>query len=253
MKVTFHEFSVDDLPAADLCSDIVTSALSPTKPLSWLACINPHSYITARYDNEFYEALLASTWLVSDGVGVNLFSRLGGKSVKHRVTGWDVFMGVNKLLEQCPGASVFFLGSTEATLEGISSFMGTHFPRLKVSGTYSPPFKEEFDDNDIEAMLSVINSTQPTFLWVGLTAPKQEKWFFANQGRLNVGAGAAVGAVFDFCAGTTPRAPLWMRSLGLEWVHRSLSSPQRLGVRNLKSNPMFVLIMLYRFVRGNKS
>jgi len=85
-----------------------------------------------------------------------------------RVTGTDVFIGLNTTLEREGGASCFFLGSTEATLEKIVQRMRIDFPHVRVAGTYSPPFKTEFDDNDNNQMIEAINAVKPDVLWVGI-------------------------------------------------------------------------------------
>ena len=103
------------------------------------------------------------------------------------------------------------------------------FPNIEVVGDFSPPFKSAFDSQDTLKMVSAINSVSPDVLWVGLTAPKQEKWLYENIESLDVKFAGAVGAVFDFCAGNVQRAPNWMQASGLEWFHRSISSPKSLG------------------------
>jgi N-acetylglucosaminyldiphosphoundecaprenol N-acetyl-beta-D-mannosaminyltransferase len=101
-------------------------------------------------------------------------------------------------------------------------------------------------------MLNVINAFQPNILFVGMTAPKQEKWAYQHKDLLDVNIIASIGAVFDFYAGTVKRAPKWMQNIGLEWLHRSLSSPSRLGKRNMMSNPEFIWDVFKSKIKGNK-
>ncbi len=97
-------------------------------------------------------------------------------------------------------------------------------------------------------MIATINEAEPDVLWVGMTAPKQEKWVHANVDSLNARVIGSVGAVFDFFAGTAPRAPQWMCSLGLEWLHRLAREPRRMWRRIFVSTPVFVRKVLAQHV-----
>lgn len=206
----------------------------------YFACLNPHSIETARRDETFAAALHDADLSVPDGVGILIASRILGGKITQRVTGSDIFLGLHKLLNERGGFSVFFLGSTPETLAGIVERMNRHYPNIRVVGTYSPPFRAEFSDEDNAAMLDVINSARPDVLWVGMTAPKQEKWVWQHRAQLDVRLIGAVGAVFDFFIGRVKRAhPLFQR-MGLEWLPRLLQEPRRLWRRNFVSNPSFM-------------
>jgi N-acetylglucosaminyldiphosphoundecaprenol N-acetyl-beta-D-mannosaminyltransferase len=104
------------------------------------------------------------------------------------------------------------------------------FPGLVVAGHRSPPFRalsQEEDAADIQA----INETRPDFVWVGLGAPKQDKWMAQHVGKIHAAALLGVGAAFDFVSETKPRAPLWMQHSGLEWLFRLMTEPRRLAPR----------------------
>ena len=117
------------------------------------------------------------------------------------------------------------------------------YPSIEV-GTYSPPYKPVFSEEDNRLILSAINSFDPDLLWIGMTAPKQEKWLHDNWSRLNIHCHAgAIGAVFDFFAGTVQRAPLKWQKAGLEWLYRFIKEPRRMWRRNLISNPLFVWLV----------
>ena len=114
------------------------------------------------------------------------------------------------------------------------------FPPIAVSGTYSPPFKDVFTADDTAVMIEAINRSEADVLWVGMTAPKQEKWIWRNRDKLNVRLAGAVGAVFDFYAGTKKRSSEFWQQRGLEWLPRLLKEPRRLWEMNLKSTPIFL-------------
>jgi N-acetylglucosaminyldiphosphoundecaprenol N-acetyl-beta-D-mannosaminyltransferase len=142
------------------------------------------------------------------------------------------------------GMSVFFLGATEETLDLIGAHMAMDYPNVKVAGMYSPPFKARYSSAENEEMINAINTVAPDVLWVGMTAPKQEKWIYANRTRLCVKFAGAIGAVFDFYAGRVQRShPLFQR-LGLEWLPRLIQQPRRLWRRTFVSAPVFVLHVL---------
>lgn len=206
----------------------------------WLATINPHSFVVAKHNGEFSEALHSADWLVPDGTGIVIASRWRKGAITERVTGSDVFLGVHDCLNQLTECSVFFLGSTQKTLDDIKIRMHRDYPNIRVAGSYSPPFKEIFTDEDNAHIISAINNSKPDVLWVGMTAPKQEVWLHRHKDQLDVKFAAAIGAVFDFYAGRIRRAHPLMQRIGLEWLSRFLREPQRLWRRMFVSAPVFL-------------
>lgn len=248
MKEDILGFQVDAL-SPDICVNDVFESLIGNKNKGWLACLNPHSYAVALDDADFTNALKAADWLVPDGVGVVFASRLLGGCVKVRVTGSDVFQGVHARMNTCAGMSVFFLGASEETLSAIRERMAQDFPNVDVVGTYSPPFKPVYSDAELNDMVQTINQAKPDVLWVGMTAPKQEKWIFNNLHRLDVKFAGAVGAVFDFYVGKVKRSHPVFQRLGLEWLPRLVQQPGRLWRRMFVSAPIFVWHIVRQAVR----
>ncbi len=231
----------------------------------WLACFNPHSYVMACNDKVFSNALHAADWLVPDGVGIVIASRIfkdrriSGKrysgedrrarsedrrtlkgQIRARITGSDIFWGLQDRLNMIGGFSVFFLGGTPETLEKIQQKIAVDFPGIHVAGTYSPPFKPEYSSVEMDEMIDKINASGAHILWVGMTAPKQEKWINQNKAKLNVHFAAAVGAVFDFYTGNIERSSPIFQKLGLEWLPRLIKEPRRLWRRMGVSAPIFL-------------
>ena len=206
----------------------------------WLACLNPHSYALALDDAQFSRALQAADWLIPDGAGIVLASRVLGGEIRHRVTGSDIFFGVLSELNRVGDASVFFLGSTEETLAEIGKRMARDYPNVIVSGRYSPPFKATYSQDELDEMVEAINTAAPDVLWVGMTAPKQEKWIAEMIGQLDVRFVAAIGAVFDFYAERVRRSHPIFQRLGLEWLPRLVQEPRRLWRRMFVSAPIFL-------------
>lgn len=210
----------------------------------YFACLNPHSIETARRDEVFAAALHDADLSVPDGVGILIASRILGGSITQRVTGSDIFWGLHKLLNERGGFSVFFLGSTPETLARIVERMSRDYPGIRVAGVYSPPFRAEFSAEENAAMVEAINRARPDVLWVGMTAPKQEKWVRQHRDQLDVRFIGAVGAVFDFFIGRVKRSPPMFQRMGLEWLPRLLQEPRRLWRRNFVSNPSFIIRVL---------
>ena len=209
--------------------------------------LNPHSYILARNDELFCDALKASDLLIPDGVGIKYAARLlAGKRIE-KIAGADLHEIITRSLNTRAG-SCFYLGSTEETLQRIKEKMARDNPETRVE-TYSPPFRETFREGENNEMIMAVNSFSPDVLFVGMTAPKQEKWVHKNRDKLNVPLICSIGAVFDFYAGTVQRSGKFWISMGLEWLPRLFCEPRRLWRRNFVSTPLF---LWYLFVEKAK-
>lgn len=248
--------------------------------------INAHSYNTARKDELFAEALTNGDVLIPDGVSIVKACRwIKAKSLpKERIAGWDLFSFEMENLErkQCgmlnvecgannssldnsqsaladnpkfkiqnsefrsPQRTVMFMGSSQKVLDLIVKRAAKVYPHLKVV-TYSPPYKPEFSEEDNKAIIDAINAADPDLLWIGMTAPKQEKWTYSHWDELNIHCHVGtIGAVFDFFAGTVERAPMWWQRHGLEWLYRLLKEPKRMWRRYIIGNALFLFNVIFR-------
>jgi len=201
-------------------------------------CANPHSLVVAQKDKPFMDALNNASATVADGTGVTMVSRFLNINTGPRITGHDFFEMVMELLDNNKGR-VFFYGSSETVLEKIKEQLELQYPNIVLAGTLSPPFRAWSEDENQE-MIDIINQSKPDVLWVGMTAPKQEKWIEENRGKLETSTIGAIGAVFDFFAGTYPRAPEWATRFGIEWLFRLIKEPKRMWKRNFVSTPLFL-------------
>ncbi len=201
--------------------------------------INAHSYNTALKDIFFAKSLFNSGALIPDGASIVLAFKLLKREKIERIAGWDLFQfEMNRLNKK--GGTCFFLGSSERTLQLIKEKAKTIYPNIDVV-TYSPPYKPVFTDEDNQKMIEAVNKATPDLLWIGMTAPKQEKWAYQHYNELNVnGHIGTIGAVFDFFAGTVERAPLWWQKHGLEWLFRLLTEPKRMWRRYIIGNTLFL-------------
>lgn len=213
--------------------------------------INAFSYDNARKDVLFSEALQKGDVLIPDGISIVKACRfLNAKSQpKERIAGWDLFVYEMEKLNRV-GGKVMFLGSSDAVLNLIRRRVAEKYPKIEVD-TYSPPYKPEFSDEDNEAMISAINHSNPDLLWIGMTAPKQEKWAYTHLDRLDVHCHiGTIGAVFDFFAGTVKRAPERWQRAGLEWLYRLLSEPRRMWRRYFIGNAKFIYYIMVEKIMG---
>lgn len=203
--------------------------------------INAHSYNTAQKDELFAEALKNGDYLIPDGASIVKACRwLKAKSQPiERVAGWDLFeFEMNKLNRK--GGKCFFMGSSLKVLKLIKERAAVDYPNIVVE-SYSPPYKPEFTDEDNRAIVDAINAAKPDLLWIGMTAPKQEKWAYSHWNELDIDCHAGtIGAVFDFFAGTSQRAPRWWQKHSLEWLYRLFAEPRRMWRRYVIGNPLFV-------------
>lgn len=203
-----------------------------------ITTLNAHSFNTVKKDPDFRKALQASDMLLPDGISVVLAARLlQGKKIR-KIAGDDLFRYEMQRVHDT-GGKCFFLGSSKTTLYLIEERAKREFPGVQVY-SYSPPYKPEFTEEENRAMINAVNEVNPDVLFVGMTAPKQEKWAFEHFDRLKAGHICCIGAVFDFYAGTVQRAPGWMITAGMEWFYRLVREPRRMWRRYLIGNTLFV-------------
>src|SRR5262245_55884470 len=183
------------------------SAVNLRRSTFTFACANPHSLVMAQADAQFLSALRSCSAVVADGVGVSVAGRITGVDVGPRITGADFFMGLMSRLHR-RGGRVMFFGSRGEVLSSIVARARREWPNLQVD-VLSPPYGD-WSDEENERMAARIREARPDVLWVGMTAPRQEKWVSRNAPLLDVPVVGSIGAVFDFYAGTVPRAPAWI-------------------------------------------
>lgn len=230
--------------------------------------INAFSYNNARKDPLFEEALMYGDVLIPDGVSiVRACHILNAKSKPwERIAGWDLFVyemsRMNEPLENQQTVPywkkvhpertrpvVMFMGSSERVLGKIREQAAKSYKNIDVV-TYSPPFRPQFTLTDNMNMCKAINDADPDLLWIGMTAPKQEKWAYSNWVRLNINCHCGtVGAVFDFFAGTLERAPLAWQQAGYEWLYRLLKEPKRMWRRYIIGNTEFLYLMFREWAK----
>jgi len=210
--------------------------------------VNANGFNLSRKDPEFYQALLKSDILLPDGTGALIAGRFLSGFIFKKVSGYDLFIYEMEQLNRSEGRC-FFLGSSENVLNLIKLRARSEYQNVEI-GFYSPPYKPIFNNEENKSMVAAINSFSPDVLFVGMTAPKQEKWAFEQFDKINAKHICCIGAVFDFYAGTIKRAPQWMINFGLEWFYRLIKEPKRMWRRYIIGNPQFLWVLLKEKING---
>jgi N-acetylglucosaminyldiphosphoundecaprenol N-acetyl-beta-D-mannosaminyltransferase len=212
--------------------------------------INAHSYNMSCRDASFRQALEQCDVLLPDGASIVYASRLFGGPRLVKIAGADLFLHeMNRL--QHSGGRVMFLGSSPSTLSKIKERAGREYPGVEVH-VFSPPYKPVFTENEEREMVDAVKNVSPDVLFVGMTAPKQEKWAHRLAPGLEAGHICCIGAVFDFYARTVMRAPVWMIRMDVEWLYRLIREPRRLWKRYLLGNTEFLARMAYELCLRRK-
>jgi bacterial polymer biosynthesis proteins, WecB/TagA/CpsF family len=217
------------------------------QPKVLINTLNAFSFNTFLEDEDFHKALLYSDVLLPDGISVVWATRILTGMKIQKIAGADLFDYEMERIN-ATGGKCFFLGSSEETLQKIRKRAAKEYPNIEVY-SYSPPYKAEFSETENDSMIAAINAVEPDVLFVGMTAPKQEKWAYQHFDHLLVGHVCCIGAVFDFYAGTVKRAPGWMIDIGMEWFYRLIKEPRRMWRRYLIGNVKFIRYVMMEKIR----
>lgn len=203
----------------------------------YICVSNVHTTVMVYEDPEYLKIQNGGIMAIPDGGPLSSVGQKRGFKNMKRNTGPSLMEEIFKISTE-KGYRHYFYGSTDETLEKLYAALRDAYSGIQIAGMYSPPFRPMTEDEDT-AIVERINETKPDFVWVGLGAPKQEKWMAAHQGRIE-GLMVGVGAGFDYYAGNIKRAPEWMQNRNLEWAYRLLQDPRRLFGRYWHTNTKFI-------------
>jgi N-acetylglucosaminyldiphosphoundecaprenol N-acetyl-beta-D-mannosaminyltransferase len=197
--------------------------------------VNPDCLNLAYTNSDYLRVLVRSERVLPDGIGIHVGGRMKGTPMLENVNGTDLF----PLL--CASAAAvhipfYLLGARPAVAEATAQAIRARYPGLQVAGTHDGYFAAQ----DTAGVIDQINSSGAKILLVAMGAPRQDLWLAANRGQLAPPMLIGVGGLFDFYSGNMPRAPMWMREIGLEWTWRLLREPGRMWRRYLLGNPLFL-------------
>jgi N-acetylglucosaminyldiphosphoundecaprenol N-acetyl-beta-D-mannosaminyltransferase len=213
----------------------------------YVCACNVHMVMSMRQDQLVSQAVNGADMVTPDGMPMAWMLRALGFPRQQRIPGTDL------MWKYCEVAAatrtpVYFYGNTKETLDLLRVRLAIAFPDLRIAGMEAPPFRELTADEDAQAV-DRINRSGAGMVFVGLGCPKQEVWMSRHRGRINA-VMMGVGAAFNFHAGTVRRAPGWMQSAGLEWLHRLGAEPGRLWKRYLTTNVSFMLCAIGQLLRS---
>jgi N-acetylglucosaminyldiphosphoundecaprenol N-acetyl-beta-D-mannosaminyltransferase len=228
---------------------VVAAARTKTKGL--VVTPNVDHVISMQKDHEMFELYRRAMFRFADGMPLVWFSKcLREGSLPERVTGADLLPEIARIAA-LRGFKLYFLGGLPGVAEKAAFKLKRIHPLLNVAGTYSPPFGFDQDAAESERIVKMINDSGADILFVGVGAPKQEKWAAQYMDQLNVGPILGVGASFDFAAGTIKRAPLWLQRNGMEWSWRLMQEPGRLWKRYILKDSQFVWLMIKELMKSH--
>ncbi len=238
-----------ELPAPEQLNvlDVRISNISMESAIAWcverieagaptqLAFVNPDCLNQAYSNAEYRRVLHRAERVLPDGIGLQLAARMLGKRMAANVNGTDLFPRLCARLAET-GHSIFLLGARDGIAAAAAKEMQRRFPELQVAGSHHGYFGEQ----DESAVIEAINASGADVLLVAMGAPRQECWLARNADALQPVLRMGVGGLFDFYSGRIPRAPLWMREIGMEWVWRLVQEPTRMWRRYVIGNPLFL-------------
>lgn len=216
---------------------------------SYICFANVHMVMEAHRDRNFQQVVNNANLVAPDGKPISLFIKYFNHVNQDRICGMDTFPDILKQAETSD-KSVFFIGNTNEMLETIGKKIKKEFPALRISGSYSPPFRK-LSNEEHATMLDTIKKASPDLVFVSLGCPKQEKWMAENKEVLGT-CMLGVGQAFNTYAGAEKRLPKWMRDLSLEWAYRLYAEPGRLWKRYLFTNSYFLLLTATAMIRRLK-
>ncbi len=202
---------------------------------------NPEIVMLARDNPDMLSAVKDAELVIADGIGVIYGAKILGTPLRDRIPGIDFTTALMEKMNE-EGRSLFLFGAKPGVAEKASENLGIKFPGIKIVGTNDGYFKDD------EPIIEKINTAKPDLMLVCLGAPKQEKWMQANAHRLDVGIMVGAGGSLDVFAGVVERAPEIWQKLGLEWLHRLLKEPRRIG--RMMKLPKFIFAVIFSRFRG---
>ncbi len=207
-----------------------------------------HTVMVCDEDPELREAVLNSSLTLPDGQPLVWAMNALGGDLEERVYGPELMA---RSCERAAGTGTrmyLYGGRNQGALVQLALNLRQRFPGVKIVGGYSPPFRDLSEEEE-DAIVAEMNGSKADVIWIGVGAPKQEKWMAAMRDRLEAPVLVGVGAAFDFHAGLVPQAPEWMQSAGLEWLFRMAQEPRRLAPRYVRYNPRFITGFARQYAR----
>lgn len=250
MRINIAGTHIDKYSFDEVVEIIVDHAISGSPP-EYVVTPNAQHILTLQKDAHFREIYSKAFLVVPDGVPLLWAARFLQTPLKGRVNGTDLFeklcaIAASKQLK------IFLLGGRPGAADNAAKVLQARHPGLKIVDTYCPPYGFESNTAELALINAQIKDAAPHILFVGLGAPKQENWIYANYQQLKVPISIGIGVSFEMVAGMVKRAPVWMQKSGLEWLFRLIVEPKRLWQRYVVGNPLFIWLVLMQKLKLSK-
>ncbi|BCZ48249.1 acetyl-mannosamine transferase [Clostridium gelidum] len=229
-RIKFLNTEIDNLSMSEAIEEI--DKLVVNRKSSYVVTPNVDHIVKLEKDEEFKEVYKNADLILTDGMPLIWISKMKFTPIKEKVSGSDLFPRVCELAAK-KSYSMFLLGAAEGVAAKAAENLKEKFSGLNIVGSYSPSYGFEKKEDEIEKIIKIINEVKPDILAIGLGAPKQEKFIYKYNKRLNVPVSLAIGASIDFEAGNIERAPKFMQKCGFEWFYRLCKQPKRMFKRYL--------------------
>jgi N-acetylglucosaminyldiphosphoundecaprenol N-acetyl-beta-D-mannosaminyltransferase len=243
-KTAVLGITIDNLTMSEAVARIVSMCEGPAQ--GQVCFLNSH-YTNISCVNAEYRSVLEKAELVlADGIGMKLAGKILGREIKQNVNGTDLFPRLCAALAERE-RSVYLLGSVPGVAESAGRWLVENYPGISLKGCRHGYFQPENE----QEVVRTINEAAPDVLLVALGVPAQDIWIRRHLSELNVRVAIGVGGLFDFYSGRVPRAPLWVREMGMEWLYRFYQEPRRLWRRYFIGNGLFLLrVVRERILHG---
>jgi N-acetylglucosaminyldiphosphoundecaprenol N-acetyl-beta-D-mannosaminyltransferase len=209
-----------------------------TRKKGYVCATGVHGVMEAQRDASLRTVFSKALLVVPDGMPTVWMGHLQGLRRMRRIFGPDLMLAVlgSPALRGC---SHFLYGGDAGVAQELQDILRRRFPHVRIVGAYTPPFRPLGPAEEAEVR-QIIENVQPDIMWIGVSTPKQERFMAEYLPRLNTSLMIGVGAAFDFHTGRLKDSPQWVKQLGLQWLHRLVQEPRRLGKRYLVNNPLFL-------------
>ncbi|MDY6900048.1 MAG: WecB/TagA/CpsF family glycosyltransferase [Cyanobacteriota bacterium] len=242
MRVNICGVKIDNYSFEDVVERITDHAMTGVLP-SYVVTPNAQHVLSLQRDADFRNIYEKAFLAVPDGVSLLWSAKFLQTPLNGRVNGTDLFEELSAVAER-KGLKVFLLGGRPGAAEAAKKTLQARHPNLQIVGTHCPPYGFESQPEELASINSRIKAAAPDILFVGLGAPKQEKWIYQNYEELGVPVSLGIGVSFELVADMVQRAPLWMQKWGLEWLFRLIVEPKRLWKRYVMGNPQFMWLVI---------
>jgi N-acetylglucosaminyldiphosphoundecaprenol N-acetyl-beta-D-mannosaminyltransferase len=240
-KIDICGVKIDNINIFEVLQTIENHILK--KSNSFIVTPNVDHIVKIQEDSMFKNVYKEASLVLADGMPILWAAKLLGKPLKEKISGSDLFPKLCEVAAE-KGYKLFFLGGRPGSALKADEVLRNRYPDIQIVGTYSPPFGFENGKEENDKIIRIIKDAKPDILFVGLGAPKQEKWIYKYRNEYQVPVSIGVGVSFEFVSGMVKRAPLWMQRVGLEWFWRLMMEPKRLWKRYLIDDPVFFWLVL---------